>query len=168
MAITFNAVSSTEGAVTDALKIAQAGGDDIKSILDDIQPDSKINDIGPGGSVIVVGGGTLPSSAASGTQYVNYVSSSEQYATTPLNGGLEVANRYGYDLNTPIIYNTGTIQNPAWHASGYATVDISQASGAMVIDDLMQKISTKVQVAAQMLAATNNIQKTASRILSQG
>ncbi len=48
------------------------------------------------------------------------------------------------------------------------TVDISQASGAMVIDDLMQKISTKVQVASQLLSTANNIAKTASRILSQG
>ena len=48
------------------------------------------------------------------------------------------------------------------------TADIRQASGAMVIDDLMQKISTKVQVASQMLATLNNINKTASRVISQG
>ena len=46
--------------------------------------------------------------------------------------------------------------------------NITQASGAMVIDDLMQKISTKVQVAAQLLSTANNINKTASRIMSQG
>ena len=47
-------------------------------------------------------------------------------------------------------------------------LNISEASGAMVIDDLMQKISTKVQVASQLLSTANNIAKTASRILSQG
>lgn len=47
-------------------------------------------------------------------------------------------------------------------------LNISQASGAMVIDDLMQKISTKVQVAAQLLSSANNINKTVSRIMSQG
>lgn len=49
-----------------------------------------------------------------------------------------------------------------------ADLSVSTANGAMVIDDLMQKISTKVQVAAQMLSAANNMAKTASRILSQG
>jgi len=48
------------------------------------------------------------------------------------------------------------------------TVNITEASGAMVIDDLMQKISTKVQVAAQLLSTANNINKTVSRIISQG
>jgi hypothetical protein len=47
-------------------------------------------------------------------------------------------------------------------------LSISTAAGAMVVDDLMQKISTKVQVAAQLLAASNNMNKTASRILTQG
>ena len=48
------------------------------------------------------------------------------------------------------------------------SVDITSASGAMVIDDLMQKISTSVQVAAQLLSTSNNRAKTASRILTQG
>jgi hypothetical protein len=48
------------------------------------------------------------------------------------------------------------------------SLSINTAAGAMVIDDLMQKISTKVQVAAQLLSAANNMSKTASRILSQG
>jgi len=47
-------------------------------------------------------------------------------------------------------------------------LSISSAAGAMVVDDLMQKISTKVQVAAQMLAAANNANKAATRIMSQG
>lgn len=54
---------------------------------------------------------------------------------------------------------------------GYAsddTANIQTASGAMVIDDLMQRISTKVQVAAQMLSTINNINKNASRVISQG
>jgi len=49
--------------------------------------------------------------------------------------------------------------------SGLST---SSASGAMVVDDLMQKISTKVQVSAQLLSTANNINKTVARILSQG
>ena len=68
-------------------------------------------------------------------------------STDPKNG-LTVAKAYGY-------------------SNGQA-IDISTASGAMVVDDLMQKISTKVQSAAQMLSAANNINKTASRLLSQG
>jgi len=58
-----------------------------------------------------------------------------------------------------------------WVLSNYGiegNANITQASGAMVIDDLMQKISTKVQVAAQLLSTANNINKTASRIMSQG
>jgi hypothetical protein len=47
-------------------------------------------------------------------------------------------------------------------------LSISTANGAMIIDDLMQKVSTKVQVAAQMLSTANTMAKTASRILSQG
>jgi len=46
-------------------------------------------------------------------------------------------------------------------------INISQASGAMIIDDLMQKISTKVQVAAQLLAAQNNNDKMVFRSLFQ-
>jgi hypothetical protein len=49
-----------------------------------------------------------------------------------------------------------------------APLSISSAAGAMVVDDLMQKISTKVQVAAQMLSAANNANKAATRIMSQG
>jgi hypothetical protein len=52
--------------------------------------------------------------------------------------------------------------------SGDGTVDITKASGAMIIDDLMQKISTQVQVASQLLAGVNNMTKTASRVLTQG
>jgi tetrahydromethanopterin S-methyltransferase subunit H len=63
--------------------------------------------------------------------------------------GLSVAGKYGY-------------------STGSGEINISTASGAMVVDDLMQKISTKVQSAAQMLSAANNINKTASRLLSQG
>jgi hypothetical protein len=63
--------------------------------------------------------------------------------------GLAVAQSYGY-------------------SSDGGPISVSTASGAMVVDDLMQKISTKVQCAAQMLSAANNINKTASRILSQG
>ena len=47
-------------------------------------------------------------------------------------------------------------------------LSISSAAGAMVVDDLMQKISTKVQVAAQMLSAANNANKAATRVMSQG
>ena len=47
-------------------------------------------------------------------------------------------------------------------------LSINTAAGAMVVDDLMQKISTKVQVAAQLLSTANNINKNVSRALSQG
>lgn len=47
-------------------------------------------------------------------------------------------------------------------------LSINSAAGAMVVDDLMQKISTKVQVAAQLLSTANNIAKTATRIMQQG
>lgn len=50
---------------------------------------------------------------------------------------------------------------------GIGGISISNAAGAMVIDDLMQKISTKVQVAAQMLATSNNIAKMVARKLDQ-
>ena len=49
-----------------------------------------------------------------------------------------------------------------------AGLSINTAAGAMVVDDLMQKISTKVQVAAQLLSTANNINKNVSRALSQG
>jgi hypothetical protein len=49
-----------------------------------------------------------------------------------------------------------------------AGLNINTAAGAMVVDDLMQKISTKVQVAAQLLSAVNNMSKTVGRTLSQG
>ncbi len=63
--------------------------------------------------------------------------------------GLTVAHNHGLDTSVP-------------------EIDISTAAGAMVVDDLMQKISTEVQTASQMLSAANNLTKTASRILSQG
>jgi hypothetical protein len=69
--------------------------------------------------------------------------------TTGANSGREVLTDYGY-TNVP---TTG--------------INISQASGAMIIDDLMQKISTKVQVAAQLLAAQNNNDKMVFRSLFQ-
>ena len=65
---------------------------------------------------------------------------------TTVSSGADVLKEYGY---------TGT-------------ADITTATGAMVVDDLMQKISTKVQVASQILAAANNMAKTASRVLGQG
>jgi hypothetical protein len=68
--------------------------------------------------------------------------------TTDINGK-GVLERYGIGLDAP-------------------GISITQAAGAMVVDDLMQKISTKVQVAAQLLSTSNNINKTVSRIMSQG
>lgn len=46
-----------------------------------------------------------------------------------------------------------------------AGTSINTAAGAMLIDDLMQKISTKVQVAAQLLATFNRLQKEVTRAL---
>lgn len=65
--------------------------------------------------------------------------------TGTVQSGKDVLDIYGYNPNT--------------------SVDITQASGAMVIDDLMQKISTKVQVAAQLLSTANNINKAVQRKL---
>lgn len=52
--------------------------------------------------------------------------------------------------------------------TGTSDLKIDTAAGAMIVDDLMQKITTKVQVAAQLLSTANNINKTVSRIMSQG
>ena len=45
-------------------------------------------------------------------------------------------------------------------------ISIDQAAGAMVIDDLMQRISTKVQVAAQLLSTANKNNQTVQRIMN--
>jgi hypothetical protein len=79
----------------------------------------------------------------------------------PTNNSLDNANgqvTYADPANVPLKYG----------ATLTSDMNITDASGAMVIDDLMQKISTKVQVASQLLSSANNIAKTASRILSQG
>ena len=59
----------------------------------------------------------------------------------------------GQDLVTEYGYDAGT------------EVNITDAAGAMVVDDLMQKVSTKGQVAAQLLSTANKINQTVSRIL---
>ena len=68
--------------------------------------------------------------------------------TTSVGGGLTVAKTY--------------------EGTTLGNTNIASAAGAMVIDDLMQKISTKVQVAAQILAASNNMTKTVARTVGQG
>jgi hypothetical protein len=93
-----------------------------------------------------------------------------------LNASLEVARDACTDLNTVLtdvqsdgkINDTGVAIAQKYGYNNTSEINISTASGAMVVDDLMQKISTKVQSAAQMLSAANNINKTASRLLSQG
>jgi len=50
-------------------------------------------------------------------------------------------------------------------ATSLTGTSIDTAAGAMLIDDLMQKISTKVQVAAQLLATENRLQKEVTRAL---
>ena len=68
-------------------------------------------------------------------------------------GDLAVSGTEGQDLITEYGYDAGT------------EVNITDAAGAMVVDDLMQKVSTKGQVAAQLLSTANKINQTVSRIL---
>jgi hypothetical protein len=63
---------------------------------------------------------------------------------------------------------SGTSGTDSYGVKLDSDLSISSAAGAMVVDDLMQKISTKVQVAAQMLSAANNANKAATRVMSQG
>lgn len=111
--------ANTDNIMNAALDISNQGTSDISRLLNDIEGDSKINNVGVTGS-------------------------------TAAHDGLTVMNENNYTT------------------SSATSVDITTATGAMVIDDLMQKLSTKVQVAAQMLSSANNMAKTASRILSQG
>jgi len=72
-------------------------------------------------------------------------------------------------INTePTTANNGGGVRTEYGDSSAVALNINTAAGAMVVDDLMQKISTKVQVAAQLLSAANNINKTVGRTLSQG
>ena len=66
------------------------------------------------------------------------------------------------------VANTGLTVAKTYEGSTLGNTNIASAAGAMVIDDLMQKISTKVQVAAQILAASNNLTKTVARTVGQG
>jgi hypothetical protein len=83
------------------------------------------------------------------------------------NDGVKAINEVITDISIDGIL----VDNAMYHDYGVTisgSLNISSAAGAMVIDDLMQKISTKVQVAAQLLSGNNNLTKTASRILGQG
>jgi cupin superfamily acireductone dioxygenase involved in methionine salvage len=83
---------------------------------------------------------------------------------------IQADNVLGDNVSTTATANDGEAR-PLMTKYGYKATDnanITQASGAMVIDDLMQKISTKVQVASQMLSTANNINKTVARSISQG
>jgi len=129
---------------TAALQIAGDGCAEIGTVLTDIQTDN------------ILGNDVTWADAASGagveTQYANDRTAAQvaagQVSTDTVDKGGEVLWKYGYSKGS--------------------NANITQASGAMVIDDLMQKISTKVQVASQMLSTANNINKTASRVISQG
>jgi cupin superfamily acireductone dioxygenase involved in methionine salvage len=85
---------------------------------------------------------------------------------------IQADNVLGDDVSTTATTAANDGQaRPLMTKYGYKATDnanITQASGAMVIDDLMQKISTKVQVASQMLSTANNINKTVARSISQG
>jgi hypothetical protein len=66
------------------------------------------------------------------------------------------------------VANQGLTVAQGYEGTTLGNTSIATAAGAMVIDDLMQKISTKVQVAAQILAASNNLTKTVARTVGQG
>lgn len=131
------------GVMQSALDIATGGVNEIDLILKDIQGGVRAADGANDGVNAILGDSTV--CPWNGTTHVagTYVNND---ADGKLESGREVLDQYSI---------TGT-------------VDIKTAAGAMVIDDLMQKISTKVQVAAQLLSTANNIAKTASRIMSQG
>ena len=129
---------SNDSVVGNALEIAGDGCDEINAILKDIQIDNIL-----GNDVAI----TTEASDAT-----NHTGVETQYSNDNLTGGDKI------DKGGEVLYQYGI--------TGEA--NITQASGAMVIDDLMQKISTKVQVAAQLLSTANKINQTASRIMSQG
>ena len=63
---------------------------------------------------------------------------------------------------TASVIDTGSDVVTKYDGTGAITtagIRIDSAAGAMVIDDLMQKISTKVQVAAQLLSTANSMAK---------
>lgn len=70
--------------------------------------------------------------------------------------------------NNDVLQGAGLNVLHTYEGAGLNSPNITDASGAMIIDDLMQKISTKVQVAAQLLSTANTINKTVSRTMSQG
>ena len=149
---------SADSIINEALKIAGGGANEIAAVLGDIQ------------------GGASP----------YYLDANGQRTTTPTNqsvhegagsilGDSVIQDRIGITstwtpgLATDSDANTVETGREVLNAYGITgNADIRTASGAMVIDDLMQKISTKVQVAAQLLSTANSINKTVSRIMSQG
>jgi len=129
---------SNDTIVQQALNIAGEACNEINLVLKDIQGGT-----GQGAINVLGDSGVDGTWTASTSTYVDDTAASH---TDGINTGEEVLRSYGIA----------------------GTADITTAAGAMVIDDLMQKISTKVQVAAQLLSTANNIAKTASRVLSQG
>ena len=90
-------------------------------------------------------------------------------ALTVASAGATEINSVIQDLgNGNTLDGAGLTTLKAYDGSGMSAPNISDASGAMIIDDLMQKISTKVQVAAQLLSTANTINKTVSRTMAQG
>ncbi|MFC1560002.1 hypothetical protein ACFL4F_02725 [Candidatus Margulisiibacteriota bacterium] len=78
------------------------------------------------------------------------------------------------DANSNQIQDAGeaTIKDAGWINDQYGInvnggLDTSSAAGAMVVDDLMQKISTKVQVAAQLLATSNKMGQMVQNLINQ-
>lgn len=135
------------GLITEsALTIAGDGALDIQNVLQDIQ------------------GGEVADESTS-DEWGNVTVTKEGHdfgaSNTLDKAGAAVLEKYGYAVDWSA---TDTSQ----YGKTATGPNITQASGAMIIDDLMQKISTKVQVASQMLATVNNINKTASRVISQG
>jgi hypothetical protein len=163
--------TGSDNIVQRALDIASGGTNEIEAILKDLQGgsgqgnESILGDSGLGRVTVNYnyGWGSVSFDNVTSITQANGITS----ITYPWSGGVGTSN-----INTS---NIASIDNPIdtgrdvlnnYNIGG--NVDIKTAAGAMVIDDLMQKISTKVQVAAQLLSTANNIAKTASRIMSQG
>lgn len=135
-----NAMSG-DSVVSNALKTASEGVSDIDTILRDIRGDSD--------PTVDKDGNTVAAVTDSGSKNVIGELDADAGTKSGKTAGGDVMTSYGVKV-------------------GDEGLQINSAAGAMVVDDLMQKISTKVQVAAQLLSATNNMNKTASRIMSQG
>jgi hypothetical protein len=80
--------------------------------------------------------------------------------------GIKIAERACISLNDIIIdIQDNILDHPPSGYSDFLKVDITTAAGAMAVDKIIQDLTTAVQVAAQLLAATNKMQQIVIRTL---